>query len=121
MNLFLKFLLVSFGGVIGACFRYGISLLPHFKAHNYLATLLVNALGCLLMGFISVKIANMPDVQNFKAFFIVGFLGSLTTFSTFVFDSMNMFDAASYLFGLSYIFGSLCLGILCFILGRFIT
>ena len=80
------FLSVGAGGAIGAMVRYGLGVLlaARFGASGWLATLAVNAVGCFLMGMLAaymVSSANIPE--PLRGFLAVGFLGSLTTFSTF--------------------------------------
>ena len=84
MSEFSKLVWIALGGSCGALFRYGIALATTsvFKINFPLATMLANILGCLLMG---VLIGSGQDQENdvLRYGFGVGFLGSLTTFSTF--------------------------------------
>ena len=48
----------------------------------------------------------------YKMFFVVGFLGSFTTFSAFSLDAMNLFLASQYINFLIYIILSVVLSIL---------
>ena len=73
------------GGAFGASLRWGIGLLlsPLFAALP-LGTLAVNWLGSFLMGcLLPVGTHALPLSDYARLFFITGFLGSLTTFSTF--------------------------------------
>jgi CrcB protein len=77
--------MVITGGGIGALTRYGVSLLANrmFGSAFPVGTLFVNLSGCLLIG-ISFSLAEQKLINpNFRLFFVTGFLGALTTFSTY--------------------------------------
>jgi crcB protein len=87
-------LLIGAGGAIGAILRYLVvfSTQPlKAKLPLPIGTLLVNVLGCLLIGLLYALPENhtlvTPEARNFL---IVGILGGFTTFSTFSYESMNM-------------------------------
>ncbi|WP_017381632.1 fluoride efflux transporter FluC [Paenisporosarcina sp. TG-14] len=69
-------LAVAIGGCLGAVFRYIISL----KIKGTRGIVVINWLGSFLMGF-SLPIAM--ETSWLSMFWIVGFLGAFTTFSTF--------------------------------------
>lgn len=78
-------LFICLGACLGALGRWGFSLLLN-NAFPPLppGTLLVNLLGSFLMGLFLGILANHPALtQYLRPIFIVGFLGSFTTFSTF--------------------------------------
>ena len=54
------FLPVAFGGAVGACGRYAVSLLP-WTGSFPLATLFTNFLGALLIGFIAGLSGRLPE------------------------------------------------------------
>ena len=81
----LKLLIVMCGGAFGASLRWGIGLLlsPLFFSLP-LGTLAANWLGSFLIGLVLPVGALFFSISDYtKLFFITGFLGSLTTFSTF--------------------------------------
>ena len=83
------FLSVGAGGAIGAMTRYGIAvwMAERFGAASWTATLAVNIAGCFLMGIIAAYLAiSAPLSETARGFLAVGFLGSLTTFSSFALD-----------------------------------
>ena len=87
-----KWLLVMLGGSLGAASRYGVSLLsarllgPQFPY----GTMLVNLAGCFLIGLLFALADRSrlltPDV---RLLLITGYLGALTTFSTFSLETVN--------------------------------
>ncbi|PVX39228.1 camphor resistance protein CrcB [Pasteurella langaaensis DSM 22999] len=78
-------LLISSGAALGATARWGLGL--WFNAwFSTLAfgTLIANYLGCFLIGILTALFWQFPSFSSSaKLFLITGFLGSLTTFSSF--------------------------------------
>ena len=96
MNSSMKnFLIVGFGGFIGASLRY---FLTHLAARITkigffpIGTALVNILGCLAIGLLAGLAENFqPFSSNLRLFLFMGILGSFTTFSTFSFETLSLF------------------------------
>ena len=82
----MMWLAVAVGGGIGALARYALSLVFIPAAGKFpWATFSANILGCALMGvfyYCIVEKAYWP--APLKPFLMVGFLGGLTTFSSYV-------------------------------------
>lgn len=87
-----RILLVIVGGSLGALTRYGTSLFAAqwFGTRFPWGTLLVNLVGCFLIG-VSFALAERTNFMGPSArlFFMTGFLGALTTFSTFALETVN--------------------------------
>lgn len=83
-----KVLAVIAGGGTGALFRYLISELVnfHFESRFPYATLVVNILGCFIIGFLWKIFLDRVVPSELKLFLITGFVGSLTTFSTYTLE-----------------------------------
>ena len=74
---------IALGGVLGAEARYGMSVwLPHQPAQLPVATWLVNASGCFLIGVLMVVTELTAPNRLVRPFIGVGILGGYTTFST---------------------------------------
>ncbi len=90
------FLLVGAGRAIGAMARHGMAVLVGrvWTGGFPLATLLVNALGSVLMGvLIGVLARTLPQMGNdIRLFVAVGILGGFTTFSSFSLDSIVLIE-----------------------------
>lgn len=85
---------IAGGGAIGAYFRFQISawFADWFgKAFPY-GTLFVNVVGSFIMGLIvgAIKMGAVPAIP-WHDFIAEGFLGALTTFSTFSMDTFAAF------------------------------
>ena len=80
--------------------------------------LIVNVLASLFLGiFVSLNITN----KNLILFFSVGFLGCLSTFSSFIYQLFNLIQEKKYLILLVYYAEVIVLSFLFFCLGYFIT
>ncbi|MFE0465181.1 fluoride efflux transporter FluC [Kitasatospora sp. NPDC058965] len=86
---------VALGGVLGAEARYGLGLRwPTPVGVFPWTTLLINALGCLVIGVFLVAITEgRPAHRLVRPFVGTGVLGGFTTFSTYCMDVHRLFDA----------------------------
>ena len=92
---------IAVGGAIGSTLRYmmaasvnqrlqGTSTLPVFP----FGTLLVNTIGCFLIGLIFVllqqRVSAHDGYELLRGFIIIGVLGGFTTFSTFSLETLQL-------------------------------
>ena len=88
-----KILLIGFAGLVGTLARYWLSgWADQWWGGTFpFGTLVVNAAGCLLIGFLfhvtQEKYLVDPVVRSVL---LVGFLGGFTTFSSFAVQSFNL-------------------------------
>ena len=92
---------VGSGGFIGALARYGLSGLVHRQiplAVFPYGTLVVNLLGCLMIGVLA-GLAESRQLfgPEFRTFALIGVLGGFTTFSTFGYETVAMMRDAEFL------------------------
>ncbi len=115
-----KILYVGIGGFLGASLRYLVSIgaLKLFKSDFPLGTLFVNVLGAVLIGFImQLSLRYSFITLNLKLFLSTGVLGGLTTFSTFSFESISLFQSGRYSAFISNIILNIGLSLLGVIIG----
>jgi fluoride exporter len=108
-------LAVAAGGVIGTLIRFGVStwVSAQWPRHFYLATLAVNLLGCLLIGYLYAFFLARPDFSpELRGGLILGFLGALTTFSSFSLDGLRLLDSGQFATAFTYISISVLGGLL---------
>ena len=92
------FLSVGLGAACGAWLRWwlGTRFNPVF-AHLPLGTLIANLTGGYLIGVaLALFTVHHGLPHELRLFVITGFLGALTTFSTFSAEVVQMFQAAHY-------------------------
>lgn len=109
-------LLVGTGGFLGAVSRYllggWINRLLHETPFPY-ATLAINTLGCLLIGFLSgLGEQRQVFTPETRLFIFIGILGGFTTFSTFGYETFALARDGQTMFTLANIFlhFAVCLG-----------
>ena len=91
----LSLLAVAVGGALGASIRFGVSQLVVnvFNAPLFWATLLVNVIGCYLMGQAYHYLHSHGSISEpLRLFVTVGLLGALTTWSTFSMETVLMIE-----------------------------
>jgi CrcB protein len=84
-------LFIGAGGFFGAISRYLIATNTQkmFDTFFPIGTLTVNVLGSFIIGFAAMFFTQTVQPE-YKAFVITGFLGALTTFSTFSLENVTM-------------------------------
>jgi CrcB protein len=96
-----SYLLVAVGGALGASLRWSVGeLIAHEPGSFPWATLLVNLVGCALIG-----LAARVLVRNSGRWMlsVTGFLGGLTTYSTFATETRELLDAGRGGHALAYV------------------
>ncbi len=114
--------LVAVGGALGAAVRYGTSVwvLRFWDEPAVLATWAVNLVGCLLIGMMAPMLGRVGLAEEVQIFLIVGFLGSLTTFSTFSLETVVLWQEGLGVAALLNAVGGVVLGLVCVWIGLFL-
>jgi len=116
-------LVIGSGSFIGGVARFLIS--RHIQSNLIssfpLGTLMVNILGCFIIGLI-YGLTDRSNILNpeLKMFLTVGFCGGFTTFSTFTSENISMLKEGDYLYVALYAGLSLFLGLMATYAGNLI-
>nr|WP_069816464.1 CrcB family protein [Streptomyces sp. TP-A0874] len=96
---------VAVGGAVGAAARYGAALLwPTATGAFPWTTLLVNVVGCAVIGVFMVVITELWTPHPLlRPFFGTGVLGGFTTFSTYAVDIQRLLSGGHLRTGLGYL------------------
>jgi CrcB protein len=98
LDLIAKMMLVMLGGSFGALSRYAIALITakYIDSRFPWGTLLANLIGCFLIG-IAFGLAERTSLlgPSTRLFFMTGYLGALTTFSTYALETFNSLGSGS--------------------------
>ena len=100
------YITIAVGGSFGAVLRYWLSSTTNQLLGSGFpyGTLAVNILGSILMGFLSVVLLHRFNLSDeLRTGFLVGFLGSFTTFSAFAMDTLFWLESGDLIKSLSYV------------------
>lgn len=92
-------LAIGFGGFLGAIARaYAVHFTnKHIPLEFPLGILLVNLVGSFIIGVLIAYFSHYTVSISTKAFLTTGFLGALTTYSTFAIETYLLFGTSIYL------------------------
>ena len=111
----MQYLAVAVGAMLGANLRYLVSLwaADHIGTDFPYGTFIINVSGSFLIGLAlgaaSGRIAVDPLL---RLFFVTGFLGGYTTFSSYAWEALTLADQSAWLRAGVYVIGSNVLGLI---------
>ena len=120
----MNYLLIAIAGALGAVARYGLSGISHrMLGSNFpYGTFIVNILGCFVMGLImKASLTTTLIPETWRIAITIGFLGALTTFSTFSYETIKLLEDGSYALAITNIAANVILGIAATIAGMAIS
>ncbi|MEZ6117267.1 MAG: fluoride efflux transporter CrcB [Pirellulaceae bacterium] len=113
-------ILVAIGGALGAMGRHLLSQWLHhrFAVQFPIGTLAANLIGCFLIGVL-IHGAESPHLPDWiRPLMITGFLGALTTFSTFTAETVRCHSALGIPTAAANILLNVGVGLAAFLLGH---
>lgn len=108
-----RFLLISIGAIVGANLRYwvGDAVAQRLGASFPFGTLVVNLTGTFILGiFITLATERFLWDPQWRVLVAIGFCGSYTTFSSYMFESVTLILTGQPIAGFANLFGSALLG-----------
>jgi len=114
---------IALGGILGSLARFLVSAWwnPDSVGEFPFGTLVINALGCLMIGMVVPVLAGHPREEHWRPFIVTGVLGGFTTFSALAIETGVMLDEGKLALAALYIGMTLLLGLLAVPLGVRIT
>jgi fluoride exporter len=119
MEVWVRVLVLSLGGALGVNARYWLSVLiarwtgPRFPW----ATILINVTGSFAIGFLAVLLTYRWTHPLGRLLLVTGFLGGYTTFSSFTYESLKLWEDGDRGLSLANTFGSVAAGLVAVTLG----
>jgi fluoride exporter len=110
----LNFVLVFFGGGLGASLRHAVNLAAAkaFGVAFPYGTFIINITGSIVMGLIAGYLAFKGGAtQHWRLFLMTGILGGYTTFSAFSLDTAVLYERGAVGLAAFYVLGSVAISI----------
>jgi CrcB protein len=103
---------LSLGGALGVNARYWLGFWMNRWASSQFpwATFTINVSGSFAIGFLTMALTHWLPHPNVRLRVVVGFLGGYTTFSTFAFDSLTLWERGESGLALTNMIGSVAAG-----------
>ncbi len=101
---------VGLGGVAGSLLRFFLSVIAVdlWGREFPIGTLVINLSGSFLLGWLTSHFISSKKLHPYLFTALTsGVIGSYTTFSTFCYETVHLFESGEYIFGFFYLFVSL--------------
>ena len=118
----MKLIYLVTGGALGTVARFYLSHLVQHPLHRHIygfpvGTLLVNSLGCYLIGIFVSGADKWGWGTGPRVFLIAGFCGAFTTFSAFMVETVGLWKGETHTAAFLNVVLSLAIGLACFMAG----
>jgi CrcB protein len=116
----LRIIVVAVAGAVGALARWGTSKASHALLGSAwpVGTLVVNVVGCFVFGVVVELLRHAPSADDARRlFWLTGFCGAYTTFSTFAFDVIELESSRGLTFAALNVALHLALGLVAVLVG----
>lgn len=121
LDLLQDIILIAIGAVFGVNSRFLIyQKLNEININRKFSIFLINIFSCFFLGFfisISSNVKSLNVSSQLALFFVIGFIGSLSTFSTFIYDLFELCREYKFLKALNLFIFSFSLGTSALVLG----
>ena len=81
---------LAIGALVAVYLRYKVTGDNLFLGSLPVSVLLINILGCLILGASSTAVSELGLDERYTLLIGIGFCGTLTTMSTFAFETVNL-------------------------------
>jgi CrcB protein len=109
-----SFVAIAVGAMLGANLRFAVGnwAADHWGVDFPYGTLVVNVSGALAIGIILSFLAERVGVSPlWRLFFVTGFLGGYTTFSSYAWEALALAEDGEWLRSAAYVLGSNAVGL----------
>lgn len=119
MEGWIRVAVLSLGGALGVNARYWLGVWMSRWANPQFpwATFTINVSGSFAIGFLTMALGRWLPDANVRLLVVVGFLGGYTTFSTFAYDSLTLWERGEVSLSLANLLGSVLAGFAAVALG----
>ena len=119
MESWVRVAVLSLGGALGINARYWLGAwMNRWTSPQFpWATLTINVSGSFAIGFLTMALARWLPHPHMRLLVLTGFLGGYTTFSTFAFESVTLWERGERGLSLTNMAGSVMAGFVAVLLG----
>jgi CrcB protein len=114
-----RVLVLSLGGALGVNARYWLTVVMARWVDSRFpwATVAINVTGSFAIGVLAVVLAHQGSNPLYRLFFVTGFLGGYTTFSSFAYESLQLWEGGERRLSAWNAVGSVVAGLVAVALG----
>jgi CrcB protein len=109
----MQFLAIAVGAALGANLRFvvGVWAAENWPADFPYGTFIVNVSGAFAVGIVLAFLTERVGANPlWRLFFVTGFLGGYTTFSSYAWEALTLAEQGAWLRAWAYVLGSNALG-----------
>jgi len=117
-------ILIGVGGALGALSRYGISTVAKNISSSELpfGTFVANMIGCFAIGVVAALATESSYIsKELQAALTIGFLGGLTTFSSFSYETIRLAGTQDWRYSLANALANVLVGVSMTIAGMLVA